>query len=49
MLQIVDTKVPMGRLAEMEEIADAVVFLSSPMSSFMVGASVTVDGGYSAQ
>ena len=37
-------KVPMGRLADMEEIADAIVFLSSPMSSFMCGAQLVVDG-----
>jgi len=42
-------KVPMGRLAKMEEIADAIVFLSSPMSSFMCGAGLLVDGGYTAQ
>lgn len=49
MRHLIDTKVPVARLAEMEEIADAVVFLSSPMASFMAGASMAVDGGYSAQ
>jgi NAD(P)-dependent dehydrogenase (short-subunit alcohol dehydrogenase family) len=38
------TKVPMGRLARMEEIADSIVFLSSPMSSFMTGHGLLVDG-----
>jgi NAD(P)-dependent dehydrogenase (short-subunit alcohol dehydrogenase family) len=37
-------KVPMARLAEMEEIADSIVFLSSPMSSFMCAAQLVVDG-----
>jgi NAD(P)-dependent dehydrogenase (short-subunit alcohol dehydrogenase family) len=37
-------KVPMGRLADMEEIADAIVFLSSPMASFMCGTGMVVDG-----
>lgn len=37
-------KVPLGRLAKMEEIADAIVFLSSPMSSFMCGSALVVDG-----
>lgn len=42
-------KVPQQRLGEMEEIADSIVFLASPMSSFMTGASLIVDGGYTAQ
>ncbi|KIW30208.1 uncharacterized protein PV07_05967 [Cladophialophora immunda] len=37
-------KVPMRRFAEPEEIADAICFLASPMSSFMSGASLVVDG-----
>ncbi|KAF2093573.1 oxidoreductase [Rhizodiscina lignyota] len=41
-------KVPMGRLAKMDEIADAMVFLSSPMASFMTGTGLVVDGGYTA-
>ncbi len=38
--------VPMKRLAEPEEIGPPVVFLASAASSFMTGAVVTVDGGY---
>jgi NAD(P)-dependent dehydrogenase (short-subunit alcohol dehydrogenase family) len=38
------TKVPMGRLAKMEEIGDSIVFLASPMSSFMTGHGLLVDG-----
>jgi NAD(P)-dependent dehydrogenase (short-subunit alcohol dehydrogenase family) len=37
-------RVPMGRLAKMEEIADSIVFLASPMSSFMCGQGLIVDG-----
>lgn len=37
-------KVPMGRFGEMEEIADGIVFLASPMSSFMCGQGLVVDG-----
>lgn len=42
-------KVPQQRLGEMEEIADAISFLASPMSSFMAGVGMVVDGGYTAQ
>jgi len=37
-------KVPVGRIAEMEEIGDAISFLVSPLSSYMNGASLVVDG-----
>lgn len=39
-------KVPMGRMAEMEEIADSITFLSSPMASYACGLGLVVDGGY---
>jgi len=37
-------KVPVGRIAEMEEIGDAISFLVSPLSSYMNGASLIADG-----
>ncbi|MFF5019420.1 SDR family NAD(P)-dependent oxidoreductase [Streptomyces sp. NPDC001165] len=37
---------PMGRIARAEKIADAVVRLSSKRSSFVTGAVIPVDGGY---
>jgi NAD(P)-dependent dehydrogenase (short-subunit alcohol dehydrogenase family) len=40
---------PIGRVGEPEEIAAAVVFLSSDDSSFMIGHSMVVDGGYTAR
>ena len=36
---------PMGRLGRPEEIADAVVFLSSDRASFITGVTLPVDGG----
>lgn len=39
--------VPIGRVGQAEEIADTILYMASPMSSFMVGAAVVVDGGYS--
>ena len=41
-------KVPQGRLGEMEEVADAIMFLASPLSSFMTGTGLVVDGGFTA-
>lgn len=39
---------PMGRLADPAEVADAVVFLCSSKASFINGADIPVDGGYTA-
>ena len=36
---------PMGRLAEIEEAADAVLYLASDQSSFITGQVLSVDGG----
>lgn len=46
--QVVDMH-PIGRIAEAEEIADAVLWLCSGESSFVLGHSLVVDGGYSIQ
>jgi NAD(P)-dependent dehydrogenase (short-subunit alcohol dehydrogenase family) len=41
--------IPLGRIAAPEEIAEVVFFLSQPAASFMTGALVPVDGGFTAQ
>ncbi|NTJ34367.1 SDR family oxidoreductase [Agrobacterium rhizogenes] len=40
---------PLGRWAEPEEIADAIVYLSVSASSFVTGQILMVDGGYTAR
>ena len=39
-------QIPMGRLAQPEEFADAVVFLSSERASYITGQSILIDGGF---
>ena len=41
--------VPLGRFGRPEEVAEAVLFLSSARSAFIVGHALPVDGGYMAR
>jgi NAD(P)-dependent dehydrogenase (short-subunit alcohol dehydrogenase family) len=45
--RLVDTH-PLGRLGTPEDVANAVVFLASDLSSWITGQALAVDGGFSA-
>ncbi|OHC75512.1 MAG: short-chain dehydrogenase [Rhodospirillales bacterium RIFCSPLOWO2_12_FULL_58_28] len=47
-LKAYNEHVPMGRMAQAEEMVGAVVYLASDASSYMTGQMMTVDGGWTA-
>ncbi len=40
---------PLGRGAQPREVADVITFLASDRASFVTGAEICVDGGFTAQ
>src|SRR5213593_4326667 len=43
------SRIPLGRLGRMEEVAGAIVFLASPAASLITGTSLVIDGGWTAR
>lgn len=41
--------IPQQRMGEVKEVADAILFLSSGMATYITGATLAVDGGFTAQ
>ena len=40
-------QVPVGRVGKLDEIADAVAFLASPVAGYITGVNLRIDGGLS--
>jgi NAD(P)-dependent dehydrogenase (short-subunit alcohol dehydrogenase family) len=40
-----DRGIPMGRMGEPEEVANAILFLASDLAGFTTGSTLAVDGG----
>jgi NAD(P)-dependent dehydrogenase (short-subunit alcohol dehydrogenase family) len=45
LLKYIKEKIPMGRFASVEEIAESILYLASERSSFMTGHALVIDGG----
>ena len=43
------SRIPLGRIGRMEEIAGAIIFLASPAASLITGTSLVIDGGWTAR
>jgi NAD(P)-dependent dehydrogenase (short-subunit alcohol dehydrogenase family) len=47
-LEQLGSATPLGRTADPSEVAEVIVFLASPQASYLTGATVLVDGGFTA-
>lgn len=43
------SRIPLGRIGKISEVVGAIVFLASPAASLITGASLAIDGGWTAQ
>lgn len=47
-IELITSRTPMGRFAEPAEIAELIVFLASARASYITGANIPIDGGWTA-
>jgi NAD(P)-dependent dehydrogenase (short-subunit alcohol dehydrogenase family) len=43
------SRIPLGRLGSVDDVAAAVVFLASPAAALITGDSLKIDGGWTAR
>lgn len=48
LMDYITPRLPLGRIGKPEEIADLVAWLAGPNAGYMTGASLTIDGGWTA-
>ena len=48
-LEDFERRVPLGRVADPEEVAGAIAYLRSDAASFVTGTTLVIDGGWTAQ
>lgn len=48
MVELVTRQIPVGRLGTPRDIADVVLFLGSPLASYLNGTTILIDGGFTA-
>ncbi|WP_454759559.1 SDR family NAD(P)-dependent oxidoreductase [Caulobacter segnis] len=48
LMDYITPKLPLGRIGKADEIADLVAWLAGPGAGYMTGASLTIDGGWTA-
>ena len=47
-MRSIESHIPLGRVGEADEVATCALFLASDESSYVTGANLMVDGGWSA-
>ena len=45
-MEEISKRIPMGRLGEVQDISNVVMFVASSMNTYMVGQNILIDGGY---
>jgi len=49
LLARIQAMTPLGRIAEVEDIVGAVIYLASPAAAMVTGHTLAIDGGFLAQ